>query len=320
MSVPSSSSRDDVIFGKKEKKKEPPMTTDVQLAIDSLDKDSTAEEWKTVGNKCFAGSFFSAAIKCYTAAIERDPTSEVLLSNRSASYLQSVLLAGPSLALKDADKAIALKPAWFKAHLRKGDALFAMKKYAPALEAYTKAQTLNPECSTAADSIHHCKREILLSTTSPEEGVESAPYNAETHRPEHRSGVSAEEKKEAEEGRQDAETLVKSWSKDIMVEEGRTACKKHGTASVADADRAAGQACKEQLLSSFRRKLSTDAEKRRELEKKHEAELLAGDSFNYRQASETKGSKAGLGKGTDGVGMAISADAYKTYTHQSKAW
>ncbi len=295
------------------------MTPDVQASIDSLSASSTAEEYKAVGNKCFAGGLFSAAIKCYTSAIERDPQNEVLLSNRSASYLQSVLLAGPSLALKDADRAISIKPAWFKAYLRKGDALFAMKKFEQALEAYTKAHSLNPECATASESINHCKREILLSA-SPEkvEPAEDAPYNAEKHRPEHKSSVSAEEKKAAEEGRLDAESLVKTWSKDIMVEEGRTACRKHGTASVADADRQAGQACKEQLLNSFRRKLQTDEEKRRELEKKHEEELLRGESFNYRQASDAKART--LAKGTDSVGMAISADAYKTYTHRSKEW
>ena len=293
------------------------MTPELQAAIDGLTASSSAEDCKVIGNQCFSGHFFSAAIKCYTSALERDPQNEVLLSNRSASYLQSVLLAGPSLALKDAEKAIQIKPTWFKAYLRKGDALFAMKKFDTAKEAYAKALALNPECSTASESIHHCKREILLSQSTAPCDPEENPYNSEKHRPEHKTGVSDEEKKAAEEGRLDAESLIKTWSQDIHVEPDRTAFKKH-SASVAEADRVAGTAYKEQLMSSFRKKLQTDEEKRRELERKHESDLLAGDSFNYRQASEAK--KKVLTKGTDNVGLAISTDAYKTFTHKSQEW
>jgi tetratricopeptide (TPR) repeat protein len=318
MSVPSSS-RDDIIFGKKEKKKEPAMTPEVQQDLDSLSSSSPAEDFKAVGNRCFSGGYFSAAIKCYTSAIERDPQNEVLHSNRSASYLQSVLLAGPSLALKDAEKAIALKPGWFKAYLRKGDALFAMKKFEQARDVYQHTLSLNPECATAAESIHHCNREILLSSSPDKQPQpESAPYNAETHRAEHKTEVSREEQKAAEEGRIGPEQLIKTWSQDILVEEGRTACKKHGNVSVGDADRQAGQACKEQLLNSFRQKLQTDDAKRRDLAKKREEELLAGGSFNYRQAPDAKSRT--LSKGTDSVGMAISADAYKAYAHKSQEW
>jgi tetratricopeptide (TPR) repeat protein len=318
MSVPSRG-RDDVIFGSKEKKKDVPLTPELQSLVAELNSDSTAEEYKSVGNKCFAAKNFSVAIRMYTQALERDPNNEVLLSNRSASYVQSPLLAGPSLALKDAEKAISIKPTWFKAHLRKADALFASKKIREALSSYEKVAELDPTCATAVESLKCCRRELLEAgeEISPGRSVpaETFPYNAETHRSERRV-VTEEERMEAER-RLDTETLVKTWSQDTAVDSNTTACKKRN-ATLEEADRDAGKSYKAQLMSSFRKKVETDADLQQTLASRKENDQLKGEHLDFRR--EADAAKRTFANGTDGVGMAISAEAYKSHQYKSKPW
>jgi tetratricopeptide (TPR) repeat protein len=308
MSVPHRG-RDDIIFGAKEKRKDVPLTAELQSAISSLDAQSSAEEYKCLGNACFSHGNFTSAIRMYSLALERGPASEVLLSNRSAAYLQSPLLAGPSLALKDAESAISLRPDWFKGYLRKGDALFAQGKFSQALEFYSAALDRNPACSTAQDSARHCKRAM-----STEEGAqykeEPKEYCEEHHRAERARPATEGELRDAEK-QLDTETLIRNWSRDTEVEKDRTARKK-ANVSLDEADRQRGVDYKVQLLSSFRRKVSAD-----DLRRKSEAEQLRGDGVDYRRVDEAK---RRFERGTDGVGLAISAESMKWEKGQCGRW
>lgn len=322
MTLPSRG-RDDVIFGAKEKKKDNPLAPELQQSVNDVltDCSATADMFKTVGNACFGAGNFSTAIKLYTKALELDPTNEVLLSNRSAAYVQSPLLAGPSLALKDAEKAIALKPTWFKAHLRRADALFAAKKVKQALEAYETVLSLDPTCATAIESKRWCQRELLEAgeAVSPTRGAapvaETCPYNAATHKHERRF-VTDEERREAEK-HLDTDVLLNTWSKDTVVEEGVTACKKR-TVDLQEADRVAGKSYKEQLLNNFRKKVTSDEALQRALEERKRNEALAGEGVDLRRDADS--AKRVLTKGTDGVGLAISTDAFKSLHYESRVW
>lgn len=327
MTVPSRG-RDDVIFGTKEKKKDKPLSEELQSAVNSIEPTATADAFKAVGNQCFAWGNFSSAIKMYTKALEKDPDNEVLLSNRSASYVQSPLLAGPSLALKDAERAIQLKPTWFKAHLRQADALFAQKKIQRALEGYEKVLQLEPGCQTALESRACCRRELLIagehverdhgeeaSTSPPRKAGDAFTYNSETHRQE-RKAVSAEERAEAEK-HLDTETLVRTWTQDTSIAEDKTACKKR-TVDLATADRDAGKSYKEQLMNNFRKKVTTDASLSENISRRQENESLQGDGLDFRRDAEA--AKRNLGGGTDGIGKAISAEAYKANQYKGSVW
>lgn len=50
-------------------------------------------------------------MQLYSEAISVDPDNHILYSNRSATYTKSEKY---DLALKDAEKAVELKPDWFK--------------------------------------------------------------------------------------------------------------------------------------------------------------------------------------------------------------
>ncbi|CBH09402.1 hypothetical protein, conserved [Trypanosoma brucei gambiense DAL972] len=71
-----------------------------------------------------------------------------LFSNRSACYLQAAKQIGTEeafeCALRDADRAVELRPVWFKGYSRQGDVLFKMKKYSQAVEAYAMALQFDP--------------------------------------------------------------------------------------------------------------------------------------------------------------------------------
>lgn len=66
---------------------------------------------KQLGNDCLRNGNFKEAILHYTQAILMDPNEPIYYSNRSVAYLKSKQYY---LALKDAERAIELKPEWPK--------------------------------------------------------------------------------------------------------------------------------------------------------------------------------------------------------------
>ncbi|ORC84947.1 stress-induced protein sti1 [Trypanosoma theileri] len=144
-------------------------------------KEVSPEKLKVDGNRAFEDGRYREALNCYTEAIEillgmgdyqlkgdsyrkaegvgvveprfsqSDPIIVLLaalFSNRSACYIQAAKQIGTAEALesaiRDADRAVELRPAWFKGYSRQGDAFFKMKKYAQAAEAYEMALQLDP--------------------------------------------------------------------------------------------------------------------------------------------------------------------------------
>lgn len=103
---------------------------------------------KNEGNRFLQEGKYEDAIKCYTSAIEQDPKSHVLYSNRSAAYAK---IGNYEEALKDADECIKLNDSWAKGYTRKGAALEFLKRYNEAEAAYAKASQLDP----ANESIMH---------------------------------------------------------------------------------------------------------------------------------------------------------------------
>ena len=75
---------------------------------------------KDQGNKALAANKFDEAVNLYSEAILIDPNNHVLYSNRSAAYAK---LAKYENALKDAERAVEIKPDWAKGYSRKLSAL-----------------------------------------------------------------------------------------------------------------------------------------------------------------------------------------------------
>ena len=90
----------------------------------------------------FKAGDFAGAVKSYTEAIKRDPKDPRSYNNRANAYTK---LAALPEALKDADEAIGVDPAFIKAYVRKGSVLFAMRDYTKALEVMQEASDADTE-------------------------------------------------------------------------------------------------------------------------------------------------------------------------------
>jgi tetratricopeptide (TPR) repeat protein len=318
-------SRDERIFGggkNKTKPKEPEPSAQLKLQMDHLDPStSTAEDYKAVGNACVQAGLYTTSIKFYSAAIERDPENEVLYSNRSAAYLQSTLLSGPSSALKDAQKAIALKPSWFKGYLRKADALFAVGKFVEAVNAYNECLKLNPDCSTAVESRKLCeaerdraegKEEVQPPLDAGEgPGVSHPKTSPNKHHEKAQAATSKKERENIEEN-MSAEQLLQSWSKDTDIGgSGKTGLKPRAV-DLSNVDRGQGTQAKNSWLSDFRSKVAAHPEEAQRLQSQSKEKQLVGEGFDYKTKKSTgPGVQHEFENGTDSVGRAIQADAFK---------
>lgn len=120
----------------------------------SEDEARPAQVLKERGNAAMKQGDLDGAIRLYQEALERlTPAAEeasALHSNLALALLK-VKRAEESLAAADA--CVAAKPSWHKAHFRRGDALFAMRQYEPALGAY---ETAALHAKTNDDDIARC--------------------------------------------------------------------------------------------------------------------------------------------------------------------
>ena len=101
-----------------------------------------AETARELGNDKFKASDWPAAVDAYSEMIKRAPTDPCGYSNRAACFIK--LLTFPS-AVHDCDAALRLDPAFIRAHLRKAQALFAMREYSKCVDACNEASAHDAE-------------------------------------------------------------------------------------------------------------------------------------------------------------------------------
>ncbi len=95
-----------------------------------------ADDAKVRGNRLLALQDYAGAEEEYTIAIGSDPTGHIFYVNRSVARVKLNKLAA---AVADCRRAIALSPAYVKAHYRLGQALQASGDTAAAITAYEEA-------------------------------------------------------------------------------------------------------------------------------------------------------------------------------------
>merc|ERR1740123_1393434 len=86
----------------------------------------TASDMKAQGNTAFSAKNWSAALECYTKALEQNPFDHVFYSNRSACHAEQEDF---DKALRDAEKCIALNPQFAKGFSRHAHALFHVGRF-----------------------------------------------------------------------------------------------------------------------------------------------------------------------------------------------
>ena len=122
--------------------------------------DASADDLKKHGNKFYEAGDFRKAVRFYSRSIDKDPNNQVLFSNRSAAYLlasKQMALDTRTMALRDADKCIELKPDWFKGYSRRGDALFKLERFEEACDSYRAALERDPANEAILSSLEQCK-------------------------------------------------------------------------------------------------------------------------------------------------------------------
>eukprot|EP00760_Papus_ankaliazontas_P011503 PhM_4_TR14812/c0_g1_i3/m.33735 len=314
------------------KQKEPQHDAELAAAIAALPGDDTELTWekcKAVGNLAFSKSCYITSIKYYTSAINKlklvaeEGSAQavldeaVLMSNRSAAYLGSTMVSGPSMAIKDARRCVELRPQWFKAHTRLGDALYKKKEYDDAKASYENAlKAAEAQNSESVGTIQNIKSNIALC-----ENALRGESSAGSMPPPPPPPGGADGKKESEYKEwvfESVEDVQKVRGEPLdEVEESRTAFRKFG-ASVEEADREAAQSYKRQLFDQFRQKKGGSGSSSGSVPSTSTlagTHSTSGDYSRYNIDNFAKVDKSKLpsdySHGTDYIGKVISNDAMK---------
>lgn len=144
-----------------------------------------AGELKDAGNAALAKGAKGRALALYTEGLALDPTSHVLLSNRSGVNLE---LGQAGDAEADARAAIAAAPEWPKSHFRLGAALEAQGRHAEAAEAYADALAADP---ANADMARCRDRAIKAAEVEAAKGGAGSGSGLVGRRPTHREALAA---------------------------------------------------------------------------------------------------------------------------------
>ena len=110
---------------------------------------ATADELKALGNSAFKEGRFGEAVDQFSKAIELDPSSHTLFSNRSGAL---AALGRYDAALVDAEATIAINPSWAKGFSRKGAALYGLGRYDDALMTYEAGLAADPSSAQMAQA------------------------------------------------------------------------------------------------------------------------------------------------------------------------
>lgn len=121
----------------------------VKVKVQAQDANEKGEEFVA------KGKFFDG-ISRFDEAIRLDPTEASFLTNRSDAQLSA---GRPSLALDDANLAVALRPNWAKGYQRRAEALCRLDRWDEAAAAYGNALRCDPNNSKFQSELNRAAQE-----------------------------------------------------------------------------------------------------------------------------------------------------------------
>jgi len=143
-------------------------TASVSISDEKPVADSRIATLKAAGNELLGKGDTTGAVGAYREAIallgddNAHPDAGALHSNLAQALLKMNL---PEEALAAAEACVGTKPDWHKAHYRKGDALFALRRFEEALAAYKASLKLS------ATATHEVSRAVKLAEEALKGGV-----------------------------------------------------------------------------------------------------------------------------------------------------
>ncbi|KAG5491305.1 hypothetical protein JIQ42_01203 [Leishmania sp. Namibia] len=111
------------------------------------------------GNEAFKAGRYHEAIRYYTQAIELDPDSEFLYTNRSFAHFN---IKEFEKSAADAAKAVEINANFFKGHYRLGLAQMSLNDFGRAMESLRKAWALAPDANKEAIRVAMAKCESKM--------------------------------------------------------------------------------------------------------------------------------------------------------------
>jgi len=130
-------------------------------AIVDRSSDPNAEEkalkLKEEGNQYLMAGKFIEAIKCYSDALEFQPNSAILRSNRAQAFIK---VENYGLALQDADYAIEHDPEYAKGYYRRGSANYALEHFKKARKDFRQVCKLRPKDRDARAKFNECDKRV----------------------------------------------------------------------------------------------------------------------------------------------------------------
>lgn len=108
------------------------------------------QELKQKGNDCIKQKNYTQAVEFYTNALDADPSSHAVYSNRSLAYSN---LGDFVRALQDATKCLDLAPMFARGYLRKAVALSGLTKYEEAMVAAQDGYKLRDSDAISRDCV-----------------------------------------------------------------------------------------------------------------------------------------------------------------------
>jgi small glutamine-rich tetratricopeptide repeat-containing protein alpha len=124
------------------------------------EKEALAEEKKILGNTAVSAKDYETAIQHYTEALDLSNdgvNSHVYYCNRAAAYCYLNEYAD---AVADCEAAVVLAPDYVKAYSRLGLAYFFLGNFEKAVEAYTRADELEPNNESTKKSLKQAKKKL----------------------------------------------------------------------------------------------------------------------------------------------------------------
>lgn len=143
--------------------------------------DTLAFRAKEEGSKAWVEGNYSKALEGFSEAINHGGDKDflkVIYSNRSAVYLK---LNKPEDALKDGNKAIELDANWPKGYTRKGDALYQLKRFTDAYNAYNSGVRVAPNDAGLKEKVELAMKALrneASRSSSSSSSSSSAPQSA----------------------------------------------------------------------------------------------------------------------------------------------
>ena len=127
---------------------------------DRMTDSNRSDELKQKGNASFASGDFKNAISLFSLALDVDPSSHILLSNRSAAHAS---LKDYKSGLADAQRCTELSPHWAKGYSRLGACHWGLSQWVLCASAYSKGLQIEPGNEAMKKGLEEARAQIRTS-------------------------------------------------------------------------------------------------------------------------------------------------------------